>query len=132
MYLKLNDKEIRHFKKRLMEERKKVTDELEWVEDNYIGSSQRDSSGEVSGQATHPADMGTDSIERDKAYLIGDTRGEALEDIDEALEKLGKDAFGMCESCGQAIAGERLEAAPYAKLCLKCKTEEERAGGASR
>lgn len=128
----MNDKEIQHFRKRLMEERKTVTDELEWVENNYIGSSQRDSSGEVSGHATHFADMGTDSDEMDKAYLIGDSRGEALEDIDEALEKLGKGAYGTCESCGQPIAGERLEAVPYAKLCLKCKTEEERAGGASR
>ena len=124
----MNDKDIQHFRERLMEERKSVLDELEWVESNYIGSSQRDSSGEVSGQATHPADMGTDSIERDKAYLIGDTSGEALEDIDEALEKLGKDAYGKCESCGQSIARERLEAVPHAKLCLKCKTEEERAG----
>lgn len=128
----MNDKEIQHFKKRLMEERKNVMDELEWVEDNYIGSSQRDSSGEVSGHATHLADMGTDSNEMEKAYLIGDTRGEALENIDEALEKIARGNYGMCESCGQAIAGERLEAAPYAKLCLKCKTEEERAGGASR
>ncbi len=128
----MNDQEIQYYRKRLMEERKKVMDELEWVEDNYIGSSQRDSSGEVSGQATHPADMGTDSIERDKAYIIGDTRGEALEDIDEALDKLGKDTFGMCESCGRAIVKERLEAVPQAKLCLKCKTEEETAGGASR
>ena len=124
----MNDKDIQHFRERLMEERKSVLNELEWVESNYIGSSQRDSSGEVSGQATHPADMGTDSIERDKAYLIGDTSGEALEDIDEALEKLGKDAYGKCESCGKSIAWERLDAVPHAKLCLKCKTEEERAG----
>jgi RNA polymerase-binding protein DksA len=111
-----------------MEERKNVLDELEWVESNYIGSSQRDSSGEVSGHTTHLADMGTDSMEREKAYLIGDTRGEALEDIDEALEKLDKGTYGTCESCAQPIAMERLEAVPYAKLCLKCKTEEERAG----
>jgi RNA polymerase-binding protein DksA len=115
-----------------MEERKNLLDELEWVETNYIGSSQRDSTGEVSGHATHLADMGTDSIERDKAFLIGDTRGEALEDIDEALEKLGNDTYGTCESCGQPIATDRLEAVPYTKLCLRCKTEEERAGGVSR
>jgi RNA polymerase-binding protein DksA len=128
----LKDKDIRHFKKRLMEERKNLVDELEWVETNYIGSSQRDSTGEVSGHATHLADMGTDSIERDKAFLIGDTRGEALEDIDEALEKLGNGTYGTCESCGQPIAADRLEAVPYAKLCLRCKTEEEKGGGVSR
>jgi DnaK suppressor protein len=124
----LNNKDIQHFRKRLMEERKILVDELEWVETNYIGSSQRDSTGEVSGHSTHLADMGTDSSERDKAFIIGDTRGEALENIDEALEKLGKGTYGTCESCGQPIARERLEAVPHAKLCLTCKTEEERAG----
>jgi len=128
----LNEKDIQHFRKRLMEERKNILDELDWVESNYIGSSQRDVSGEVSGHTTHLADMGTDSNEREKAYLIGDTRSEVLADIDEALEKLGNGTYGKCESCGLEIAMERLEAVPYAKLCLKCKTDEERAGGASR
>jgi DnaK suppressor protein len=129
----LKDKDIKHFRKRLMEERSSVLGELAWVEENYIGSSQRESSGEVSGHTTHLADMGTDSIEQEKAYLIGDTRGQALRDIDEALEKLdGGDGYGKCETCGQAIARERLEAVPYARLCLKCKTDEERARGASR
>jgi RNA polymerase-binding transcription factor DksA len=76
--------------------------------------------------------MSTDSVERDKAFLIGDTRGEALEDIDEALEKLDSGDYGKCESCGEAIARERLEAVPHAKLCLRCKTEEEKTGGRSR
>jgi RNA polymerase-binding protein DksA len=128
----LKDKDIEHFRKRLLEERQNIQDELDWVESNYIGSSQRDSSGEVSGHATHLADMATDSSEREKAYLIGDTRGEVLEDIGEALEKLKKGTYGVCESCEQPIPEERLEAVPHAKLCLKCKTDEERGRGASR
>jgi DnaK suppressor protein len=128
----LNKKDLEHFRKRLMEERRSILSELDWVEDNYIGNSQRDSTGEVSGHTTHLADMGSDSIEREKAYLIGDTRGEVLESIYEALEKIQKGAYGECETCGQPISRERLEAVPYARLCLKCKTNQERGRGASR
>jgi DnaK suppressor protein len=128
----LDTKEIEHFRQRLIDERKSILDELDWVESNYIGSSQRDSSGEVSGHTTHLADMGTDSSEQEKAYLIGDTRGELLEDIKEALDKLDDGSYGLCESCGKPINRERLEAVPYAKLCLECKTKEERGRGASR
>lgn len=128
----MNAKDIEHFRKRLMEERQNILDELEWVESNYIGSSQRDSTGEVSGHTTHLADMGTDSSEMEKAYMIGDTRGQVLEDIDEALEKLEKDSYGTCESCGEQISSERLEVVPHARLCLKCKSDEERGRGASR
>ena len=128
----MDTKEIEHFRQRLLEEQKSILDELDWVESNYIGSSQRDSSGEVSGHSTHLADMGTDSSEQEKAYLIGDTRGDVLEDIKEALDKLGDGSYGLCESCGQPITHDRLEAVPYAKLCLECKTKEERGRGASR
>jgi DnaK suppressor protein len=127
----LDTKDIEHFRQRLIEERKILLDELDWVESNYIGSSQRDSAGEVSGHATHLADMGTDSSEMEKAYLIGDTRGGLLEDISEALDKLDNSSYGLCEACGQPVPRDRLEAVPYAKLCLKCKTDEEQGRGAS-
>ena len=43
-----------------------------------------------------------------------------LEDVEHALEKLGTDRFGVCESCGQPIAPARLEARPEARLCIDC------------
>ncbi len=43
-----------------------------------------------------------------------------LRDVNEALEKIRKDAFGICENCGKEIPFERLQANPAAKTCLKC------------
>jgi DnaK suppressor protein len=128
----LNEKDKQHFRLRLLEERSKVMDELNWVEANYMRNSPKDSSGEVSGHSTHLADMGTDSDERDKAYLIGDSRGQVLEEIDDALLKIDKGTYGKCEICGEPIPRERLEAVPYAKYCLKHQAEEEKRRGASR
>ena len=80
----MDKKDLQHFRDLLIKERKRILEELDWVESNYIGKSRRDSSGDVSGYSMHPADMGTDSIEMEKAYMIGATGGAALEDIDEA------------------------------------------------
>jgi DnaK suppressor protein len=74
----------------------------------------------------HPADQGTDSIEQEKAYMIGATTGATLEDIDEALRKIDHQAFGLCERCGKEISRERLEAVPYARLCVQCKADAEK------
>jgi RNA polymerase-binding protein DksA len=125
----LNKKDMERFRELLLKERKRVLEELDWVESNYIGKSQKDSSGEVSGYSMHPADAATDSNERDKAFLIGSAGGEALENIDEALRSIDDGTYGTCAGCGQEIPEARLEALPQAKLCIDCKTKAEESQG---
>lgn len=43
-----------------------------------------------------------------------------LQDIEKALDKIKKDAYGQCEKCGRDIQPKRLEACPEAKFCVKC------------
>lgn len=43
-----------------------------------------------------------------------------LKDVNSALEKIGKDEYGICEKCGKEIEEERLMVCPEAKLCIKC------------
>jgi DnaK suppressor protein len=42
-------------------------------------------------------------------------------EIDRALAKLDDGNYGICDACGEAIAQERLEALPWATLCVRCK-----------
>lgn len=44
-----------------------------------------------------------------------------LKDIDLSLEKIKNKTYGICEKCGKEIEYERLEVAPEARLCIKCK-----------
>ena len=127
----MDKKDLQHFRDLLIKERKRILEELDWVESNYIGKSRRDSSGDVSGYSMHPADMGTDSIEMEKAYMIGATGGAALEDIDEAIINIDKGNYGLCIECGEPIPRERLEAVPQAKLCITCKSNSEGSQGAT-
>jgi DnaK suppressor protein len=46
--------------------------------------------------------------------------------IDAALERLDEGTYGNCQSCGQAIAPERLEALPWAALCIDCQRRADR------
>jgi RNA polymerase-binding transcription factor DksA len=112
-----------------MERRKEVLAELSELEEVYLGKSQRDSAGDVSGYSTHPADQGSDEAMRDAAFGRGETSGKALEEIDEALERLESGEYGECEACGVEIPDARLEVLPDARLCLKCKEDLEKSGG---
>ena len=49
--------------------------------------------------------------------LVGSLR-DTLSDIDEALSKLDKGTYGICEECGRPIGEARLEAMPTARLCI--------------
>ena len=117
--------DLAHFRDLLQAERRRVLEELGYIEANYLGKTPRDATGSGSAYSTHPADMGTDSIEQEKAYMIGAATGAALEDIDDALERVAGGEYGICERCAEEISEERLEAVPYARHCLKCKAEIE-------
>lgn len=121
--------DLEHFRDLLQGERRRVLEELGYIEENYLGKTPRDATGSGSAYSMHPADMGTDSIEQEKAYMIGAASGATLEDIDDALERLGRGTYGVCERCEEKIPEERLEAVPYARHCLKCKTEMENPRG---
>ncbi|MEZ5351847.1 MAG: TraR/DksA family transcriptional regulator [Bryobacteraceae bacterium] len=51
--------------------------------------------------------------------------------IDAALDRIGEGAFGECEACGEAISERRLQAIPWAHLCLNCQEAEDAAEDAA-
>lgn len=84
-----------------------------------------ESSGEVTSNPFHLADIGTDVMEREKAFMFASMDSDEYYEINHALEKIEKNEFGHCEQCNQEIDRKRLEALPYTRLCLSCKSKEE-------
>src|SRR6266850_7596418 len=122
----MTKKQLQHFEKRLLEERKRVLKELGHY-DEAFGSTSQESDGDLSSYSFHMADQGTDAMEREKAFLFASQEGRFLWHIDEALRRLYRspETFGTCEQCGEEIGFDRLDALPHARLCIKCKAKEE-------
>ena len=89
------------------------------------GSTERSDLGELSNLDQHPADLGTEVFEREKDLSIIETIDGELEDIEAALGRLDDGSYGNCERCGSPIGKERLEAVPYARLCIEDQTKME-------
>ncbi len=49
-----------------------------------------------------------------------------LKTIDQALEAADRGEYGICKRCGQPIPPERLRVLPEARLCVRCKSKEEK------
>jgi DnaK suppressor protein len=72
-----------------------------------------------------PADAGSASFERETAQSLSNHARRILTQIDDALRRIDNGTYGVCERCGEQIEPERLEAIPYATLCMACKRHEE-------
>jgi RNA polymerase-binding transcription factor DksA len=128
--IEMDKKRVELLERRLLEEREQVLKELGFFDENYHDTT-RTASGDLSAYSFHMADQGTDAMEREKAFLFASQEGRQLYQIDNALRRLYKapEGFGTCELCGERITWERLEALPYATLCIACKAREENGRG---
>ena len=119
-------KQLAHFEKRLLEERRRVLKELGHHGDTF-GPNGDASDGDTSAYSFHMADQGTDAMEREKMMLFASKEGRYLYRVEDALRRLYKepDRFGLCHSCGELIDFDRLDALPHARYCIQCKLKEE-------
>jgi len=72
-------------------------------------------------------DQAIASLEREDTSMHLQAEISELHEIQEALKRIDRGEYGVCESCGKAIGALRLQALPFATLCLRCKQEEEEA-----
>lgn len=62
----------------------------------------------------------TEAVERISSTAAARSIAGTLAEIDRALEKVDEGTYGQCDNCGQPIGSERLEAIPFATLCVMC------------
>lgn len=73
-----------------------------------------------------PTDRAALESDRNFELRIRDRERKLINKIQEAIERINKGTFGLCDSCEEPIGVERLRARPVTTLCIECKTEEER------
>jgi DnaK suppressor protein len=114
-----------HLEKRLLRERERALGALARFDDNNRSDAIGD--GDLTTYPLHLADEGTDTMEREKAFLLASKEGRLVYAIDDALRKLYREPerYGRCEQCGEEISFERLDIVPWARLCVECKKTEE-------
>jgi DnaK suppressor protein len=72
------------------------------------------------------ADIAADDIDRKTLEALGTQELRRLQLIESALARIENKKYGLCARCSKKIPRERLEAIPYALLCIDCKSSEER------
>lgn len=117
--------QIADFKKLLLRRREQIRGNVKTLGDKTIGKNPAIESGDVSRLPMHMADVGSDVFEHDLNLNLVESEVNELQAIEEALERIEKGTFGLCENCRRPIPPARLKAMPHARLCISCKQREE-------
>lgn len=119
----MNAAELHNVRAGLLAEKHRLEKELD--EGFDLHHSLTDSIRELSAYDNHPADLGSETFEREKDLALWNNSHELLNRIDEALKRIEQGVYGICETCGRQIDRKRLQAIPYTSLCITCQSAEE-------
>jgi RNA polymerase-binding protein DksA len=122
---KIGKKELDDMRAVIMAERQRIIHELGRIEET-INDATQGQEGSNQSYSNHLADIGTDYMEQEKNFYYASQEGHYLRSLDEALERIDRGEYGICEMCGDLIGEKRLKAVPSARLCIKCKSESEK------
>jgi len=113
------------FRQRMLEERQRVVDAIDNIHAENPGSIGEETE-ETTFQDNHLGDIATATFDREMASTLEDNSTHVLTEIDAALKRIDEGTFGVCTRCGKPISAERLEALPWATLCIDDKRKQER------
>jgi DnaK suppressor protein len=121
----MTKKELVRFEKLLVAERRRVADKLESIDEEIAGRTANQSAG-AQGYSNHMADIGSDAIEQEQAFLHASQGADYLRALDDALKRIEDGTYGKCEDCEGKIPVKRLQAFLAASLCVDCKSKREK------
>lgn len=119
----MNVIKLQHFKHELERQKDSLTLEISRLEQTGIGDTLAGATSELSRYDNHPADLGSETFERGKDIALRDNAHVLLEAVEHALEKMKDKTYGQCDECNAVISSERLEALPWATLCIDCQRD---------
>ncbi len=112
-------------RQRLTEERQRLTGDIydrTQGDEAVVSTDPLNDSGGMASDQADDADAMSDA-ERNQAVLRNSQV--LLGQVDAALARLDAGTYGICENCGKEIGSRRLEALPYATLCVECQAKME-------
>ncbi|MGI9176314.1 MAG: TraR/DksA family transcriptional regulator [Pirellulales bacterium] len=117
--------EVKVFRIALESLRARLRGDVSTMADAALRKTRSESSGDLSSMPIHMADIGSDAYEQEFTLSLMATEEETLELVEQALDRIRGRRYGLCEECGGVIAKKRLEAIPFASMCIRCAEKME-------
>jgi DnaK suppressor protein len=115
--------EDRHaaLKEILLEKREALIKEIKY----QLGQSVTEEQSRRLEAAMDSGDQALVDLDREMGISLQEMRNRERQLIDDALDSLEEGTYGVCAECGNEISEKRLQALPFARLCVECKSKRE-------
>lgn len=110
---------VEKMREKLLEQRKTILESLAVQNADLKKIVETTDTGDV-------IDVASDVIDGNMLESLNAQDSNRLRMINNALDRIKQDKYGLCLRCGKEIPHERLEALPYAFMCIECKSRDER------
>jgi DnaK suppressor protein len=117
--------EVKTYKERLLALRSRIRGDVGQLADAALNKRRSEANGDLSSMPIHMADLGSDNFEQEFTLTLMESDAGMLDKIEVALERIEDGTYGECEECGAKIPKSRLNAVPYATMCVKCASQLE-------
>lgn len=118
--------EMKVYKERLLKLRARLRGDVDGMAAAALNQTRTEASGDLSSMPIHMADVGSDNFEQEFTLGLMESEGEALDQIELALERIEDGTYGSCTECDRTIPKTRLNAIPHTPFCVKCASKLER------
>jgi len=115
---------MNEIKAKLLEMQKAIMDDIQEERDKSASAVTDDIGDDI--------DHANEERNRELFQLLAERDQQKLKQIKEALDSIDANTYGVCEECGDKIGKARLIALPFTKLCVDCKSEQERLKGVEK
>lgn len=95
---------------------------------NQMSGLAKESAEQLASYSLHMADSGTDNFDRDFALSLLSSDQDAIYEIEEALKRIERNTYGVCELTGKAIPKARLDAIPWTRFTVEAQAQLEKEG----
>ena len=112
-------------RERLLALRARLQGDMTQMEDNALNKDHN----KTTSMPNHMAELGSGNFDQELTLSLLGSENEALDQIEAAIERIEDGSYGQCEECGVKIPESRLEAIPYAALCVQCASQREEGHG---
>ena len=113
----MDTKTLKLYRKRLVDQKTDITKGYDKT---------RSQGKQVDSDVSHdPVDKAANSYTKEFLFSLSNTERDTLQQVDEALARIESRRFGVCAACEDDMNTKRLEAVPWARLCLACQEKQE-------
>ena len=123
--IKYSKTKLKIFRKTILDKMENISREMVEMKNGVLNTdSSKANMSPDSIYSVHMADAGTDSHEREKSFLFLSREDSYYRNLENALERIDSEAFGVCQICGELIPEERMMEVLNATKCVDCKTRD--------